>query len=72
MVRLGSKTPNKLTKFKSNVAIKQGDVKRKSIAQAVAASSANNIVTPKITTNVNAQDEADWQNTTRLASIDVK
>ena len=59
MVRLGSETPNTLTNFKSNVAIKKSDVKRQSIAKAAAASSATNISAPKITTNANAQDEAD-------------
>ena len=72
MVGLGSKIPNTLTNFKSNVAIKKRDVKRKPIAEAAAASSATNIVAPKITTNADAQDEADQQNTARLARISVK
>ena len=72
MVVLGSETPNTLTKFKSNVAIKKSDVKRRSIVEAAAASSTTNIVSPKITTNVNNQDETDRQNTARLAVIGVK
>ena len=56
MVGLSSKT---LTNYKSNVAIKKSDVKRQSIAEAQAASSTINIVAPEITTNANAQDEAD-------------
>ena len=54
MVGLGSETPNTLTKFKSNVAIKKIDVKKQSIAKAAAASSATNTVAPEITTNANA------------------
>ena len=56
MVRLGSETPNTLTNFKSNFAIKKSDVKRHSIAVAEAASSTINIVAPKITTNADTQD----------------
>ena len=59
MVGLGSKTPNTLTNFKSSAAIKKSDVKRQSIAKAQAASSKINIVAPKITTNIDAQDKAD-------------
>ena len=59
MVGLGSETPNMLTNFKSNVAIKKSDVKRHSIAEAQAASSTINIVDLEITKNANAQDEAD-------------
>ena len=46
MVRLGSKAPNMFTNFNYNVAIKKGDVKRQSIAEAQASSSTINIVTP--------------------------
>ena len=59
MVVLGSKTPNTLTNFKSNVAIKKSNVKRKSIAEAAGASSATNIVAPEITTNADTQDQVD-------------
>ena len=47
MVGLGSKTQNTLANFKSNVAIKNSDVKRQSIAEAEAASSTINIVAPR-------------------------
>ena len=59
MVGLVSDTPNTLTNFKSNVAIKKSDVKRQSIAEAQAASSSINIVAPQMTTNTDAQDKAD-------------
>ena len=60
MARLGRENPNTLTNFKSNVAIKNINVKRLSITKAAAASSAINIVAPEITTNSDTQDEADW------------
>ena len=72
MVCLGSKTPNTLTNYKSNVAIKKSYFNRRSISETQAASSTNNIVASEITTNANAQDEADRQNTARLAAIGVK
>ena len=72
MVGLGSETPNTLTNFKSNVAIKKSDVKRQSIAKAQAESSTITIVDPGITTNSDTQDEADRQNPARLAAIGVK
>ena len=56
MVGLGSETPNTLTNYKSNAAIKKSDIKRQSISEAQAASSKINIVAPKITTDSNAQD----------------
>ena len=63
MVSLGSKTSNPLTNYKSNVTIKKSNVKRQSIAEAQAASSTINIIAPEITTNADAQDKADRQNT---------
>ena len=72
MVRLGSETPNTLTNYKSNVAIKNSGVKRQLIDEAQAASSTINIVAPEITTNSNAQDGADRKNTARLAAIGLK
>ena len=72
MVRLGSETPNTLTSYKSNVAIKKSDVKRQSIAEAQAARLTGNIVAPEITTNADAQDKVDRKNTVRLAAIGVK
>ena len=72
MVGLGSKTPNMLINYKSNVTTNKSDVKRQSISEVQAASSKINIVAPDITTNANAQDEADRQNIARIASIEVK
>ena len=72
MVGLGSKTPNTLTSYKSNVAIKKSNNKRQLIAEAQATSSTSNIVRPEITTNADAQDKADRQNTARLVAIGVK
>ena len=72
MVGLGSETPYTLTSYKSNFAIKKSNVTRKSITEAQAAISTINIVVPKITTNADTQDEADRQNTARLATIGVK
>ena len=71
MVSLGSETPNTLTNYKSNVTIKKSDVKRQSTAEAQAASSTINIVAREITTNADAQDKADRQNTARIAAIGV-
>ena len=72
MVSLGSETLNTLTSYKSNVAIKKNDVKKQSIAEAQASSLTGNIVATEITTNADAQDEADRQNTARLVAIGVK
>ena len=72
MVGFGSTTPNTLTGYQSNVAIKKSDVKKQFIAEAAAASLNDNILTPEITTNANAQDEADRQNTARLTVIGLK
>ena len=72
MVGLGRKTPNTLTNYKSNVAIKKSDNKRQLIVKAQATSSTSNIVAPDITTNANAQYKADRKKTARLAAIGVK
>ena len=72
MVVLGSDTPNVLTGYRSNVAIKKSNVKKKFLTEAQAASSEGNIFAPKIMTNADAQDEADRQNTASLAAISVK
>ena len=72
MVGFVRETPNTLTNYKSNVAIKKSNVKRQSIAEAQAASSTINNVAPKIATNADAKDEADRQNTARIAAIGVK
>ena len=62
MVGLGSKTPNTLTSYQSNVTIKKSDFKKQSIEEAQASSSTGNI----------DADESDRQNTARLAAIGVK
>ena len=72
MVGLGSATPNTLIGNQSNAAIKKSKSKKQSIAEAEASISKDNIVAPKITTNSDAQYEADRQNTERLATIGVK
>ena len=72
MVGLGSKTPNTLTSYQSNAAIKKSNVKKKSFAEAQAASSTGNIVAPEITTDADTKDESDRQNTSRLVSIGLK
>ena len=72
MIGLGSETPNTLTSYKSNVAIKKSDVKRESIVEAQATSSTGNIVAPENTVNADSQDKADRQNTARLVAIGVK
>ena len=72
MVGLVSATPNTLTGYQSNVAIKKINVKKQSIAESEAAISKDDIVAPKITTNADAQDQADRKNTARLAAIGVK
>lgn len=72
MVGLGSEHANTLTAFKSNIAIKKSDVKQQSIAEAAANSTTSNTLAPEITSNTDAQEEADRQNTARLAAIGVK
>ena len=46
MVGLGRETPNTLTNYKSNAAIKKSDVKKQSIDEAQVASLTINIVAP--------------------------
>ena len=72
MVGRGSETLNMLINFNSNISIKKSDVKRQYVAKAQADSSTINIVAPEITTNSNEQDEADRQNSARIAAIGVK
>ena len=72
MVGLVSKIPNTLTRYKSNVAIKKRDVKKQSISKAAMDSTTDSVVAQEITTNYNAQDKADRQNTACLAAIGVK
>ena len=59
MVSLSSETPNTLTNFKSNIAIKKRYVKKQSIAEAQGASSTISVVAPKITTKADSQDKSD-------------
>ena len=61
MVSIGSETSNTLAGYQSNVIINKSNVKKQLIAEAQAASSSDNIVTPEITTNGDAQDKADRQ-----------
>ena len=74
MVGLGSETPNTLTNFKSNIAIKikKSNVTRLFISEVQAASSKINIVAPEITTNTDAQDEGDRKNTAQITLIELK
>ena len=54
MVGLGIETPNTLTGYQSNVAIKKSDVNKQSIAEAQAASLTGSIVALEITMNADA------------------
>jgi phosphotransferase system HPr-like phosphotransfer protein len=69
MKGLLSATANELTGFKANVAITRADVKKASLAAAALVSSTT---AAEITTNEDAQEEANRQNVFRLASIGVK
>ena len=69
MVGLDNKNINTIMAYKSNISIKKSHVKQQSIARAatstVTKGSGNK---PK----TNAQEEADWQNTSTLTAIGVK
>jgi len=69
MKGLTSEEPNELTGFKANVAITKADVKKASLEAAALVSSTT---AAEITTNEDAQEEANRQNVFRLASIGVK
>ena len=60
--------PNELTSFKANVAITRADVKRQSIADAPGGDATK----AEITSNEDAQEEANRQNVFRLACIGAK
>ena len=60
--------PNELTRFKANVAITRADVKRQSIADAPGGDASK----AEITSNEDAQEEANRQNVFRLACIGAK
>ena len=72
MKGMASDQPNVLTRFKATVAIKKKDVLKASKDAATAASTNENQVEPEITTNSDAQEEADRQNLFRLAAIGYK
>ena len=61
MVGIVIDSPNTLTRYKSNVAIKKSDVKKHSIAKAAVFSTTDSVVVPEITTNADAQYKADRQ-----------
>ena len=69
MKGLISESPNELTGFKANVAVTKADVKAALIATAVAIG--GNAV-PEITTNEDAQEEANRQNVFGLAVVGAK
>ena len=69
---LASATPNALTTMKSAVSVKRRGIRQASKDAAATAITSTNIVTAKITTNSDAQEEADRKNTFRLAVISVK
>ena len=69
MKGLLDEAPNELNGSKANVAIKAAEIKVKSAAEAAAISSTE---VPQITTNEDAQEEANRQNAFRLASIGAK
>jgi hypothetical protein len=73
MKGLLSTTKNTLTEYKATISIKCKDVLRDSKdAVDCLTSSSGTTVQPEIATNSNAQEEADRQNTYRLAAIGVK
>ena len=72
MVSLGSAKTDTLTGYQSNIAVQKSNVKKQSIAEDEAARSTDDIVTPEIKTNADAQNEADKHNTASLAAIGVK
>ena len=68
MKGLVSPVPNELTRFKANVAITRGDIKRQSIANALGGDAAK----AEITTNEDTHEEANHQNSFQLACIGTK
>jgi hypothetical protein len=73
MKGLFNTTKNTLTKYKATISIKCKDVLRDSKDTADRLTSRSGMtVQPEITTNSNAQEEADRQNTYQLAAIGVK
>ena len=73
MMGLLSTATNTLTEYKATISIKRKDVLKDSKdAAARLSSSSGTTVQPEIVTNSDAQEEADRQNTYRLAAIGVK
>ena len=73
MKGLLSTTHNTLNRYKATIAIKRKDILRESKEEAALLSaSAGATIAPEITTNSDAQDEADRQNTFRLAAVGAK
>jgi hypothetical protein len=73
MKGLLSTATNTLTEYKATISIKRKDVLKDSKDAAPRlSSSSGTMVQPEIATNSNAQEEADRQNTYRLAAIGVK
>jgi hypothetical protein len=73
MKGLLSTATNTLTEYKATISIKRKDILKDSKdAAARLSSSSGTMVQPEIATNSNAQEEADRQNTFRLAAIGVK
>ena len=72
MKGLLSDTANKLTDFKANVAIRAAEVKAASIAAAAVISTTGFVAVPHISTNEDAQEEANRQNVFRLACVGAK
>ena len=68
MKGLISENPNELTGFKANVAVTKADVK----AALIAAAAIGGNAAPEITTNEDAQEEANRQNVFRLAVVGSK
>ena len=69
---LTSDATNTLTSYKANISITKQDVLREAKATAAAASTIDNKVDPKYTTNIEGQDKADRRNNFRLTEIGVK
>ncbi len=73
MKGLLSTTHNTLNRYKATIAIKRKDILRESKEEtALLSASAGSTIAPEITTNSDAQDEADRQNTFRLAAVGAK
>ena len=73
MKGLSSTSHNTLNRYKATISIKRKDVLQESKdTAALLSTSTGTTVAPEITTNSNAQDGADCQNTFRLAAVGVK